>query len=128
MEKTIDEIRNRLLKNKELSEKDMTEFVGLFREKGISVMSLEVIINHLMNTAPSSSDVIESEFISPEAVSKKSYDVLDDNHKKMLYKVTEKEKEIQKLVKETGTLKRQRAILLIISAILSLLLLFVWIN
>ena len=90
MEELISSIKEKISNDGYIKSEDLERFTAQFRERGISVMALEEILNFYMTFHPGSNEIHEEAFVDKRKVSYTSNDIL-------LRKLQEKEYEIQRI-------------------------------
>lgn len=76
MEELIFSIKELIAKNGCLSAGDIERLTNLFRERGISIMALEEILNFYMAYQPCKNEIHEEAFVDKQMVSYTSNDIL----------------------------------------------------
>ena len=86
MEQIINEIKYAIDKKGSISQIEVEKFLKLFREKGISSMTLEELLNFYAKREVHSDVVEEEAFVNPTEALHTSYDDISQKYKELLYK------------------------------------------
>lgn len=83
MELIIADIKKRVAGNTDLSEEDFKELVNLFKERHISIMALENLLNYYQSPRQTGNEVQTAAFVLPCEVMKTSNDVLSQENDRL---------------------------------------------
>ena len=122
MEQIINEIKNSIDKNGCISQIEVEKFLKLFRENGISSMTLEELLNFYAKKEVYSDVVEEEAFVNPTEALRTSYDDISQKYKELQYKnkqTLEKNERLKKTLAKT----EKRCKILIVCVVLLLILL-----
>lgn len=86
MEQIINEIKKAIDKKGSISQIEVEKFLKLFREKGISSMALEELLNFYAKREVHSDVVEEEAFVNPTEALHTSYDDISQKYKELQYK------------------------------------------
>lgn len=86
MEQIINEIKKTIDKKGSISQIEVEKFLKLFREKGISSMTLEELLNFYAKREVHSDVVEEEAFVNPTEALHTSYDEISQKFKELQYK------------------------------------------
>lgn len=86
MEQIINEIKKTIGKKSSISQIEVEKFLKLFREKGISSMTLEELLNFYAKREVHSDVVEEEAFVNPAEALHTSYDDISQKYKELQYK------------------------------------------
>ena len=87
MEQTIKEIKKVLAANGgNMPVAEVDKYLKLFREKGISVMALEELLNFYSDDHVHSCDIEDEAFVLPSEAMRTSYDEISQEYKELQYK------------------------------------------
>ena len=86
MEQIINEIKKTIDKKGSISQIEVEKFLKLFREKGISSMTLEELLNFYAKREVHSDIVEEEAFVNPTEALHTSYDEISQKFKELQYK------------------------------------------
>ena len=86
MEQIINEIKKTIDKKGCISQIEVEKFLKLFREKGISSMTLEELLNFYAKREVHSDVVEEEAFVNPTEALHTSYDEISQKFKELQYK------------------------------------------
>ena len=87
MESIIADIKNRMKGEADLSKKDVMELVDLFKERHISIMALETLLNFYQKPEHTTQDIQKEAFLSPSDVIKTSNDILKQDNARLKYEL-----------------------------------------
>ena len=87
MESIIADIKNRMKGEADLSKKDVMELVDLFKERHISIMALENLLNFYQKPEQTTQEIQKEAFISPSDVIKTSNDILKQDNARLKYEL-----------------------------------------
>ncbi len=76
MKEIIADIKKRVTEKKDLSEEDIDELVSLFKERGISIMALEKLLNFFQEPHNVGQEVNEEAFVEPSETTGTTNDML----------------------------------------------------
>ena len=122
MEQIINEIKKTIDKKGSISQIEVEKFLKLFREKGISSMTLEVLLNFYAKREVHSDVVEEEAFVNPTGALHTSYDDISQKYKELLYK-NKQTIEYNERLKKTLAKTEKRCKILILCIVLELILL-----
>lgn len=83
MESIIKNIKNKMNGEPDLSKEDVKELVNLFKQRNISIMALENLLNFFQKPNQTAIEVQEAAFIPPSDVMKTSNDILKQENDKL---------------------------------------------
>lgn len=86
MEQIINEIKKTIGKKGSISQIEVEKFLKLFREKGISSMTLEELLNFYAKREVHPDVVEEEAFVNPAEALHTSYDDISQKYKELQYK------------------------------------------
>lgn len=119
MEDLINNIKSLVRQNGEIGQEDIDRLTALFRERGISVMALEKLLNFYMSYEKRNNEIHVEAFVSPDKIADTSYDILKQELEKMKRRIKEKEELLEKEKNRTLKLCRLRNVLMSISVVLA---------
>lgn len=122
MEQIINEIKKTIDKKGSISQIEVENFLKLFREKGISSMTLEVLLNFYAKREAHSDVVEEEAFVNPAEAMHTSYDDISQKYKELQYK-NKQTLEYNERLKKTLAKTEKRCKILIVCIVLVLILL-----
>lgn len=122
MEQIINEIKYAIDKKGSISQIEVEKFLKLFREKGISSMTLEELLNFYANREVHSDVVEEEAFVNPTEALRTSYDDISQKYKELQYK-NKQTVEYNERLKKTLAKTEKRCKILIVCIVLLLILL-----
>ena len=122
MEQIINEIKKTIDKKGSISQIEVENFLKLFREKGISSMTLEVLLNFYAKREVHSDVVEEEAFVNPAEAMHTSYDDISQKYKELQYK-NKQTVEYNERLKQTLAKTEKRCKILILCIVLELILL-----
>ena len=122
MEQIINEIKKTIDKKGSISQIEVEKFLKLFREKGISSMTLEVLLNFYAKREVHSDVVEEEAFVNPAEAMHTSYDDISQKYKELQYK-NKQTLEYNERLKKTLAKTEKRCKILILCIVLELILL-----
>ena len=122
MEQIINEIKKTIDKKGSISQIEVEKFLKLFREKGISSMTLEVLLNFYAKKEVYSDIVEEEAFVNPAEAMHTSYDDISQKYKELQYK-NKQTLEYNERLKKTLAKTEKRCKILIVCIVLVLILL-----
>ena len=122
MEQIINEIKKTIDKKGSISQIEVEKFLKLFREKGISSMTLEVLLNFYAKREVHSDVVEEEAFVNPAEAMHTSYDDISQKYKELQYK-NKQTVEYNERLKQTLAKTEKRCKILILCIVLELILL-----
>ena len=122
MEQIINEIKKTIDKKGSISQIEVEKFLKLFREKGISSMTLEVLLNFYAKREVHSDVVEEEAFVNPTGALHTSYDDISQKYKELQYK-NKQTVEYNERLKQTLAKTEKRCKILILCIVLELILL-----
>lgn len=122
MEQIINEIKKAIGKKGSISQIEVEKFLKLFREKGISSMTLEELLNFYAKREVHSDVVEEEVFVNPAEALHTSYDDISQKYKELQYK-NKQTIEYNERLKKTLAKTEKRCKILIVCVVLLLILL-----
>ena len=122
MEQIINEIKKTIGKKGSISQIEVEKFLKLFREKGISSMTLEELLNFYAKREVHSDVVEEEAFVNPAEALHTSYDDISQKYKELQYK-NKQTLEYNERLKKTLAKTEKRCKILIVCIVLVLILL-----
>lgn len=122
MEQIINEIKKTIGKKSSISQIEVEKFLKLFREKGISSMTLEELLNFYAKREVHSDVVEEEAFVNPAEALHTSYDDISQKYKELQYK-NKQTIEYNERLKKTLAKTEKRCKILIVCVVLLLILL-----
>ena len=122
MEQIINEIKKTIDKKGSISQIEVEKFLKLFREKGISSMTLEVLLNFYAKREVHSDVVEEEAFVNPAEAMHTSYDDISQKYKELQYK-NKQTLEYNERLKKTLAKTEKRCKILIVCVVIVLILL-----
>lgn len=122
MEQIINEIKYAIDKKGSISQIEVEKFLKLFREKGISSMTLEELLNFYAQKEVYSDFVEEEAFVNPTGALHTSYDDISQKYKELLYK-NKQTIEYNERLKKTLAKTEKRCKILIVCVVIVLILL-----
>lgn len=122
MEQIINEIKKTIGKKGSISQIEVEQFLKLFREKGISSMTLEELLNFYAKREVHSDVVEEEAFVNPAEALHTSYDDISQKYKELQYK-NKQTIEYNERLKKTLAKTEKRCKILIVCVVLLLILL-----
>lgn len=122
MEQIINEIKKTIGKKGSISQIEVEKFLKLFREKGISSMTLEELLNFYAKREVHSDVVEEEAFVNPAEALHTSYDDIGQKYKELQYK-NKQTIEYNERLKKTLAKTEKRCKILIVCVVLLLILL-----
>lgn len=122
MEQIINEIKYAIDKKGSISQIEVEKFLKLFREKGISSMTLEELLNFYAKREVHSDVVEEEAFVNPTKALHTSYDDISQKYKELLYK-NKQTIEYNERLKKTLAKTEKRCKILIVCVVIILILL-----
>ena len=122
MEQIINEIKYAFDKKGSISQIEVEKFLKLFREKGISSMTLEELLNFYAKREVHSDVVEEEAFVNPAEALHTSYDDISQKYKELQYK-NKQTIEYNERLKKTLAKTEKRCKILIVCVVLLLILL-----
>lgn len=122
MEQIINEIKKTIGKKSSISQIEVEKFLKLFREKGISSMTLEELLNFYAKREVHSDVVEEEAFVNPAEALHTSYDDISQKYKGLQYK-NKQTIEYNERLKKTLAKTEKRCKILIVCVVLLLILL-----
>lgn len=122
MEQIINEIKKTIGKKGSISQIEVETFLKLFREKGISSMTLEELLNFYAKREVHSDVVEEEAFVNPAEALHTSYDDISQKYKELQYK-NKQTIEYNERLKKTLAKTEKRCKILIVCVVLLLILL-----
>lgn len=122
MEQIINEIKKAIGKKGSISQIEVEKFLKLFREKGISSMTLEELLNFYAKREVHSDVVEEEAFVNPAEALRTSYDDISQKYKELQYK-NKQTIEYNERLKKTLAKTEKRCKILIVCVVLLLILL-----
>ena len=122
MEQIINEIKKTIDKKGSISQIEVEKFLKLFREKGISSMTLEELLNFYAKKEVYSDIVEEEAFVNPAEAMHTSYDDISQKYKELQYK-NKQTLEYNERLKKTLAKTEKRCKILIVCIVLVLILL-----
>ena len=122
MEQIINEIKKTIGKKGSISQIEVEKFLKLFREKGISSMTLEELLNFYAKREVHSDVVEEEAFVNPAEALHTSYDDISQKYKELQYK-NKQTIEYNERLKKTLAETEKRCKILIVCVVLLLILL-----
>lgn len=122
MEQIINEIKKTIGKKGSISQIEVEKFLKLFREKGISSMTLEELLNFYAKREVHSDVVEEEAFVNPAEALHTSYDDISQKYKELQYK-NKQTIEYNERLKKTLAKTEKRCMILIVCVVLLLILL-----
>lgn len=121
MEQIINEIKYAIDKKGSISQIEVEKFLKLFREKGISSMTLEELLNFYAKREVHSNVVEEEAFVNPTEALHTSYDDISQNYKELQYK-NKQTVEYNERLKQTLAKTEKRCKILSVCIVLVLIL------
>ena len=121
MEQIINEIKKTIDKKGSISQIEVEKFLKLFREKGISSMTLEVLLNFYAKREVHSDVVEEEAFVNPAEAMHTSYDDISQKYKELQYK-NKQTVEYNERLKQTLAKTEKRCKILIVCIVLVIIL------
>ena len=121
MEQIINEIKKTIDKKGSISQIEVEKFLKLFREKGISSMTLEVLLNFYAKREVHSDVVEEEAFVNPTEALHTSYDEISQKSKELQYK-NKQTVEYNERLKQTLAKTEKRCKILIVCIVLVIIL------
>ena len=121
MEQIINEIKNAIDKKGSISQIEVEKFLKLFREKGISSMTLEELLNFYAKREVHSDVVEEEVFVNPAEALHTSYDDISQKYKELQYK-NKQTLEYNERLKKTLAKTEKRCKILIVCIVLVIIL------
>lgn len=122
MEQIINEIKKTIGKKGSISQIEVEKILKLFREKGISSMTLEELLNFYAKREVHSDVVEEEAFVNPAEALHTSYDDISQKYKELQYK-NKQTIEYNERLKKTLAKTEKRCKILIVCVVLLLILL-----
>lgn len=122
MEQIINEIKKTIGKKGSISQIEVEKCLKLFREKGISSMTLEELLNFYAKREVHSDVVEEEAFVNPAEALHTSYDDISQKYKELQYK-NKQTIEYNERLKKTLAKTEKRCKILIVCVVLLLILL-----
>lgn len=122
MEQIINGIKKTIGKKGSISQIEVEKFLKLFREKGISSMTLEELLNFYAKREVHSDVVEEEAFVNPAEALHTSYDDISQKYKELQYK-NKQTIEYNERLKKTLAKTEKRCKILIVCVVLLLILL-----
>ena len=122
MEQIINEIKKTIDKKGSISQIEVEKFLKLFREKGISSMTLEELLNFYAQKEVYSDVVEEEAFVNPTGALHTSYDDISQKYKELQYK-NKQTVEYNERLKQTLAKTEKRCKILIVCVVIVLILL-----
>ena len=122
MEQIINEIKKTIDKKGSISQIEVEKFLKLFREKGISSMTLEELLNFYAKKEVYSDVVEEEAFVNPTEALHTSYDEISQKYKELQYK-NKQTVEYNERLKQTLAKTEKRCKILIVCVVIVLILL-----
>lgn len=122
MEQIINEIKKTIGKKGSISQIEVEKYLKLFREKGISSMTLEELLNFYAKREVHSDVVEEGAFVNPAEALHTSYDDISQKYKELQYK-NKQTIEYNERLKKTLAKTEKRCKILIVCVVLLLILL-----
>lgn len=117
IEQIINEIKYAIDKKGSISQIEVEKFLKLFREKGISSMTLEELLNFYAKREVHSDVVEEEAFVNPTEALHTSYDDISQKYKELLYK-NKQTIEYNERLKKTLAKTEKRCKMLIVCIVL----------
>ena len=121
MEQIINEIKKTIDKKGSISQIEVEKFLKLFREKGISSMTLEELLNFYAKKEVYSDIVEEEAFVNPAEAMHTSYDDISQKYKELQYK-NKQTLEYNERLKKTLAKTEKRCKILIVCIVLVIIL------
>lgn len=121
MEQIINEIKKTIDKKGSISQIEVEKFLKLFREKGISSMTLEELLNFYAKKEVYSDFVEEEAFVNPAEAMHTSYDDISQKYKELQYK-NKQTLEYNERLKKTLAKTEKRCKILIVCIVLVIIL------
>ena len=121
MEQIINEIKYAIDKKGSISQIEVEKFLKLFREKGISSMTLEELLNFYAKREVHSDVVEEEAFVNPTEALHTSYDDFSQKYKELQYK-NKQTLEYNERLKKTLAKTEKRCKILIVCIVLVIIL------
>lgn len=115
-------LKRQLVKKGSISQIEVEKFLKLFREKGISSMTLEELLNFYAKREVHSDVVEEEAFVNPAEALHTSYDDISQKYKELQYK-NKQTIEYNERLKKTLAKTEKRCKILIVCVVLLLILL-----
>lgn len=115
-------LKRQLAKKGSISQIEVEKFLKLFREKGISSMTLEELLNFYAKREVHSDVVEEEAFVNPAEALHTSYDDISQKYKELQYK-NKQTIEYNERLKKTLAKTEKRCKILIVCVVLLLILL-----
>ena len=122
MEQIINEIKYAIDKKGSISQIEVEKFLKLFREKGISSMTLEELLNFYAKREVHSDVVEEEAFVNPTEALHTSYDYISQKYKELLYKNKQTIEYNERLKKTLAKIEKRCKILIVCVVIVLILL------
>lgn len=122
MEQIINEIKKTIGKKGSISQIEVEKFLKLFREKGISSMTLEELLNFYAKREVHPDVVEEEAFVNPAEALHTSYDDISQKYKELQYK-NKQTIEYNERLKKALAKTEKRCKILIVCVVLLLILL-----
>ena len=122
MEQIINEIKKTIGKKGSISQIEVEKFLKLFREKGISSMTLEELLNFYAKREVHPDVVEEEAFVNPAEALHTSYDDISQKYKELQYK-NKQTIEYNERLKKALVKTEKRCKILIVCVVLLLILL-----
>lgn len=122
MEQIINEIKKTIGKKGSISQIEVEKFLKLFREKGISSMTLEELLNFYTKREVHPDVVEEEAFVNPAEALHTSYDDISQKYKELQYK-NKQTIEYNERLKKALAKTEKRCKILIVCVVLLLILL-----
>ena len=120
MEQIINEIKKTIDKKGSISQIEVEKFLKLFREKGISSMTLEELLNFYAKKEVYSDIVEEEAFVNPTEALHTSYDDISQKYKELQY-MNKQTLEYNKKKKKTLAKTEKQCKILIVCIVLLLI-------
>ena len=121
MEQIINDIKKAIDKKGSISQIEVEKFLKLFREKGISSMTLEELLNFYAKREVHSDVVEEEAFVNPAEALHTSYDDISQKYKELQYK-NKQTIEYNERLKKTLAKTEKRCKILIVCIVLVIIL------
>lgn len=122
MEQIINDIKKAIDKKGSISQIEVEKFLKLFREKGISSMTLEELLNFYAKREVHSDVVEEEAFVNPAEALHTSYDDISQKYKELQYK-NKQTIEYNERLKKTLAKTEKRCKIVVVCVVLLLILL-----
>ena len=113
MEQIINEIKYAIDKKGSISQIEVEKFLKLFREKGISSMTLEELLNFYAKKEVYSDIVEEEAFVNPTEALNTSYDDISQKYKELQYMNKQTLEYNERLKKTLAKTEKQCKILIV---------------